>query len=61
MSFVVGTDGYVADLEVKDAFDEAVLKTIRQAAEKMPKWQPGTNEWGEPAPVKITVPVAFKI
>lgn len=61
LSFVVGTDGYVADLEVKDSFDEAVFQTIKQAAQNMPKWVPGTNEWGEPTPVKITVPVEFKL
>ena len=61
MSFVVGTDGYAQDLEVKGAFDAEIYRTIKNAFSRMPKWQPGKNEQGELTPVKITVPIKFHL
>ena len=61
LSFVVGPDGYATDFEVRDAFDLAVKQAAMSALEQMPRWKPGTNEWGEAVAVKITVPVEFKI
>lgn len=61
MSFVVGTDGYAQDLEVKGAFDAEIYRTIKNAFSRMPKWQPGKNEQGEPTPVIITVPIKFHL
>ena len=61
LSFVVDRNGYATDLEVKDAFDPAVYRVAMEALKRLPKWRPGTDEWGEPTPVKITVPVEFKL
>lgn len=61
ISFVVGTDGYATDLEVKNAFDAEIYRAAQNALKRMPRWKPGTDENGAPTPVKITVPVEFKI
>ena len=61
LSFVVDRNGYATDLEVKDAFDPEVYRVAMEALKRLPKWRPGTDEWGEPTPVKITVPVEFKL
>ena len=61
LSFVVAPDGYATDFEVRDAFDPAVKQAAMNALQQMPRWKPGTNEWGEAVAVKITVPVEFKI
>lgn len=61
VSFIVGTDGYATDLEVKNAFDAQIYRAIQQAFKRMPQWKPGTDEYGQPTPVRVTIPVEFKI
>lgn len=61
VSFIVGTDGYATDLEVKNAFDVQIYRSIQQAFKRMPQWKPGTDEYGQPTPVRVTIPVEFKI
>lgn len=61
LSFIVGTDGYPTDFEVKNAFDTRIYRTALGALKRMPRWRPGTDEGGKAVPVKITVPVEFKL
>lgn len=61
LSFIVGKDGYATDVEVKNAFDKEIFRSANAALKKMPRWKPGTNENGEPTPVKITIPIEFKL
>lgn len=61
MTFIVGTDGYAQELEVKGAFDAEIYRTIKNAFSRMPKWRPGTDEQGKPTPVKITIPIKFHL
>ncbi len=60
LSFIVGADGYATDFEVKNAFDARIQKSALTAMKSLPRWKPGTDAQGKPAPVKITVPVDFK-
>lgn len=59
-SFIIGTDGYATDIEIKNAFDVLAYRTVMNALKRMPKWKPGTDQLGNPTPVKITVPILFK-
>jgi periplasmic protein TonB len=52
--------GHTTDLEVKNAFDAKIYKAAMDALKRMPKWKPGTDDKGDPTPVKITIPVDFK-
>lgn len=61
VTFIVGTDGYATDLEVKNAFDSQIYRSAMNALKAMPKWKPGTDEEGKPTPVRITIPVEFKL
>lgn len=61
ITFIVGTDGYPIDFEVKNAFDPLIFRTAMNALKRMPRWRPGTDEDGKVTPVRITVPVEFKI
>lgn len=61
LSFIVGTDGYATDFEVKNAFDPQVYRAALTALKSLPQWKPGLDEEGQPTPVKITVPVEFKV
>ena len=61
LSFVVGTDGYATDFEVKDAFDAQIYRAAMMALKSMPKWTPGTDAEGKPTPVKISLPAEFKL
>lgn len=60
LSFIVGTDGYATDFEVKNAFDPQVYRAALMALRSLPQWKPGLDADGQPTPVKITVPVEFK-
>lgn len=58
--FIVDEKGHTTDLEVKNAFDAKIYKAAMDALKRMPKWKPGTDDKGDPTPVKITIPVDFK-
>lgn len=58
--FIVDEKGYTTDLEVKNAFDAKIYKAAMDALKRMPKWKPGTDDKGDPTPVKITIPMDFK-
>lgn len=61
LTFIVGTDGYATDFEVKNSFDPLIYRTALNALKRMPRWKPGTDDAGHFVPVRITVPVEFKI
>jgi protein TonB len=60
VSFVVGKDGKVSDVEVVKGIgagcDEEAVRVIRG----MPKWNPGKQN-GRPVHVKVSVPIIFKL
>lgn len=61
VSFIIGTDGYPVDFEIKDAFDPLVQRVVMNALKRMPRWRPATDENGKAVAAKITVPVLFKL
>lgn len=61
LSFIVGTDGYAKDFEVKNAFDTQIYRAALTALKSMPQWKPGTDATGTPTPVKISLAVEFKL
>lgn len=61
ISFIVSSEGYATDFEVKNAFNPQIYQAAMNALKRMPKWKPGTDEQGNPTPVKITMPVDFKL
>lgn len=61
LTFIVGTDGYATDVEVKNAFNPEIYRAAVNTLKSMPKWKPGTDEQGHPTPVRITIPVDFKL
>lgn len=61
LSFIVGTDGYPIDFEVKNAFDTQIYSISLGALKRMPRWKPGTDDEGKVVPVRISVSVEFKI
>lgn len=60
VSFVVNTDGTISDILVDKSLDSAVDRAVVNAVRRMPKWQPGRSG-GLPTPVKITLPVQFRL
>ena len=73
VSFVVGKDGEVRDVEVAKITDlegnsaefdkdveEALMTTSVKAVQKLNKWTPGKNE-GKAVSVKFNIPIAFKL
>lgn len=61
LTFIIGTDGYATDVEVKNAFNPEIYRSALNTLKSMPKWKPGTDEHGHPTPVRITIPVDFKV
>lgn len=61
ITFIVGTDGYPRDFEVKGAFDAQVNDVLHRVLRRMPRWKPGRDELGRLTPVRITVPVKFHL
>ncbi|ALO14817.1 hypothetical protein L21SP5_01158 [Salinivirga cyanobacteriivorans] len=73
VSFVVGKDGDVRNVEVAKITDlegnsaqfekdveEALIETSVNAVQKLNKWTPGKNE-GKTVSVKFNIPIAFKL
>lgn len=61
ITFVVDEEGYPTDIQIKNSFDTQILRMVKNVLSRMPRWKPGTDEQGSPAPVKVTVPVEFKV
>ncbi len=61
LSFIVGTDGYAKNFEIKNAFDTQIYRAALIALKSMPQWKPGTDATGAPTPVKISLSVEFKL
>lgn len=61
VTFIIDTEGYAIEPEVKNAFDRQIEQSIMRALKSMPKWKPGTNELGQLTPVRLTIPVEFKL
>lgn len=60
VSFIVDEEGYATDFDIKNAFDTQVLRIVKNALKRMPKWEPGTDEAGNAVKVMISLPIEFK-
>ncbi len=60
VSFVVEKDGSISNVQVVRSVDPALDREAVNVVKRMPKWNPGMNN-GQPARVKFTLPVTFKL
>lgn len=60
VQFVVETDGSISNVEVVRSVDPALDREAVNTVKRMPKWNPGMNN-GQPARVRYTLPVTFKL
>lgn len=60
VSFVVGEDGYVEDVQVIKGVEPMLDKEVLRVIQSLPRWTPG-NQQGKPVRVKYTVPVTFAL
>ena len=60
VQFVVEKDGSVSNVQVVRSVDPALDREAVRVVKGMPKWNPGMNN-GQPARVKYTLPVTFKL
>ena len=60
VQFVVEKDGSVSNVQVVRSVDPALDREAVRVVKSMPKWNPGMNN-GQPARVKYTLPVTFKL
>ncbi len=60
VNFVVEKDGSISNVQVVRSVDPALDKEAVSVVKRMPKWNPGMNN-GQPARVKFTLPVTFKL
>lgn len=60
-SFVVGTDGRVSDVKViRGAGDESLNREALRVIGEMPKWSVG-KVGGRAVPVRVVLPIAFRL
>ena len=60
VSFVVGEDGYVEDVQVIKGVDPSLDKEAVRVVKSLPRWTPG-NQQGKPVRVRYSVPVTFAL
>ena len=60
VNFVVEKDGSISNVQVVRSVDPALDREAVNVVKRMPKWNPGMNN-GQPARVKFTLPVTFKL
>lgn len=60
VNFIVEKDGSISNVQVVRSVDPALDREAVNTVKRMPKWNPGMNN-GQPARVKFTLPVTFKL
>ena len=60
VSFVVGKDGSISDVEVARSIDPLIDDEAVRVVKSMPRWTPGKQK-GKPVRVKFNVPVTFRL
>ena len=60
VTFVIEKDGSISNVQVVRSVDPALDREAVNVVKRMPKWNPGMNN-GQPARVKFTLPVTFKL
>ena len=60
VNFIVEKDGSISNVQVVRSVDPALDREDVNTVKRMPKWNPGMNN-GQPARVKFTLPVTFKL
>lgn len=61
LTFIVDKDGYAKEMELHNSFDNQIQRTIERAFARMPKWKPGVDSQGQPTPVRVTVPIHYRL
>lgn len=62
VKFVVGKDGKISGMEVKDENVDPLLRDAAiKAVAQLPDWIPGEDEHGNKVPVYFTLPINFKL
>lgn len=59
-SFVVNTDGTITDIKARTGLCREIEQLCRETLEKMPEWEPGTQN-GKAVKVQYTQPVKFTL
>lgn len=60
-SFIVGTDGRVSNVRViRGASDESLNREAMRVIAEMPRWTVG-KVGGTPVPVRVVLPIAFRL
>ncbi len=57
-TFVVGADGVVRDIEIKESLHPDIDLEVIRVLSLMPPWQPGRQD-GKPVPVRYNIPINF--
>ena len=60
ISFIVGVDGNIYDIEVRQGVHTLLDIEAIRVIESMPKWKPGEQN-GKPIPVSFTIPINFEV
>ena len=60
ISFIVGADGNIYDIEVRQGVHTLLDIEAIRVIESMPKWKPGEQN-GKPIPVSFTIPINFEL
>jgi periplasmic protein TonB len=60
VKFVVAKDGNLTNVEFQDEASEAFKKEIKRVLNKMPKWNPGSQN-GKTVSVYFTIPIIFEV
>ena len=60
-SFIIGTDGKVSNIRViRGANDESLNREAMRVISEMPRWTVGKVD-GRPVPVRVVLPIAFRL
>ncbi|MBR1881537.1 MAG: energy transducer TonB [Muribaculaceae bacterium] len=60
-SFIVGTDGKISHISViRGAGDESLNREAMRVIGEMPRWSVG-KVGGQPVPVRVVLPIAFRL
>ena len=59
-AFVVGEDGNISDIEIREGVDLLLDNEAERVVRNMPKWTPGYKD-GFPMPVRFILPVTFRL
>ena len=59
VSFAVGKDGYVKDVDIVTGVCEELDNLVLKAISASPKWEPARSDDGQPKDVYLRIPIVF--